>query len=343
MARTSTNDPTVSEMTQTLLCVRVPAANLRKEPIEADALARDNLQESQLLTNELFRPLREEQDWYYGEAVEQPYHTEKGWSGYPGWVKKSDLMNAQPAERPNAVVVSLQGGAIFSAPDCRGRPLITLPLGSRVWAEPQGDNDSPSYKVHLRSGRTGWAPRDTLRVLSQDTTDFVTDARIDEVVQNAFLFQGVPYFWGGMTAYPAAVINGCSQVAWGVDCSALVCLSYRLSGINIPRNACHQWIITQPREHDKVRSGDLVFISREDSPETMRHVMICTGPESMIEASETGRTVSQTTFAEKFGLSYYELRQAEFLTEGRRLYFGRIMKGLEEAVSNLESHQATRR
>jgi gamma-D-glutamyl-L-lysine dipeptidyl-peptidase len=323
--RNPANNPIVIGISSPLLSVIVPAANLRKEPIGVRPGLHDDLQESQLLTNELFRPLREEQDWYYGEAIEQPYYTEEGWSGYPGWVKKSDVASVKTVRRRNAVIVSREAG-VFPGPECKGKPLITLPLGARIATEPENGIKRPACKVHLYSGQAGWVRRDGLRLLDGSREVSSTKGLIREVVENAFLFLGVPYVWGGMSI-PLA--GGASQVVAGVDCSALVCLSYRLSGIDVPRNAHDQWIFARPVEGNGPQTGDLVFIAKEDAPKAVRHVMIFIGRESMIEASETGRTVSETSFAEKFGLSCRELRQAGFVVEGKQICFGRIGRGLD--------------
>jgi hypothetical protein len=327
MAKDPTNNPTVNEIDQTLLCVRVPATSLRKEPVEPGQGDPGSLQESQLLANELFLSTGEEQDWCYGEAIEQFYHTDKGWGGYPGWVRKRELIKAEMTQPRNAVVIS-QEADVFADPICSGQSLTVLPVGSRV----RFDLDArPGFsRVLLHSGQAGWMRKDALRVFDDSATDLLSDAKIREVISNAFLFLGVPYLWGGMNASRHTP----SGATWGVDCSALVCLSYRLSGVDIPRNACDQQIFARPIEGDDVRAGDLVFIAQEGSPRVIRHVMICTGAESIIEASQTGRTVAETTFAEKFGLSYDELKEAGFETEGRKIYLGRISKGFKGAESH---------
>lgn len=299
--------------------------NLKREPHEAHpGRDHDDTLESQLISNELFRPLHEEGGWYYGRAIEQPCYTEKGWSGYPGWVKKGDVISLANRARPNAVVWTAEAD-VFPGPECDGMPLTTLSLGSRILAEPEHGNEGRLCKVHLYSGQAGWVRRDALR-LRDGAKGISTASLIREVVENAALFLGVPYVWGGRSF---TLSDGRSGVVLGVDCSALVCLSYRLSGIDVPRNAHDQWLFAQPVDGDAIGAGDLVFVAKEDEPKVIRHVMISTGQESMIEASETGRTVSKTSFTAKFGLSRNELKQAGFVVEGKRIYFGRITKGLD--------------
>lgn len=312
----------------TLMYVSVPAANLRKRPSEAKEGPLEDLQESQLISNELFQPVLQKRGWYYGQALEQPYYTQKGWTGYPGWVKKSELAPVTTIERPNAVIISREVH-VYTRPECTDAPFLTLPLGSKVYAETEPGSDSPpSYKVHLHSGAGGWILRESLRFFAGLGTVSLSNEVIREVVKNSFLFIGVPYGWGGMRAFSADILDPTSRAVSGVDCSSLVHLSYRLSGIEIPRNARDQWIWAQPIQRRRVLAGDLVFIAREHEPKTIRHVMICTGQESLIEASETGRTVSETSFAEKFGRSYEELKRTGFVAGERRIYFGRITRGL---------------
>lgn len=320
MAEDPTNNPAVTEIIRTLLCVKTTATDLRKEPIETGEGDTDSLRESQLLANELFRLMGEERDWCYGEAIEQPCYKDEGWNGYAGWVRKADLTKAEMTRPQNAVVIS-RGVEVFADPLCSGRSLATLPLGSRVRLDL--DARPGFFRALLNSGQEGWMRKDALRVFDGPTTGPLNDDKIREVISNASLFLGVPYSWGGMIACRCMS----SDAMWGVDCSALICLSYRLSGIDIPRNACDQRIFAQSIEGDDLRAGDLIFIASEEAPTVIRHVMMCTGPQSMIEASRTGRTVAETTFVEKFGLSYDELKQTGFETEGRRIYFGSIKKG----------------
>lgn len=311
-----------------LLSVSVPAADLRKEPSCTRTAVHDDLRESQLLANELFRPLRYEQGWYYGEAIEQPYFTCKGWSGYLGWVKENELVNAKMTDRQNSVVISREAIVALEP----GRPngeVITLPLGSRVRVSSGRHSDLGFSQVMLHSGQLGWVRTDSLRSVNDDDgrTDFLREGLIGEVVENAFRFVGIPYLWGGMNVSPAG--GRAPEICSGVDCSALVCLSYRLCGISVPRNAHDQWMWAQAVEGDQVRVGDLLFMAKEEDPPLIRHVMMCTGFDSLIEASETGRSVSEITFREKFGLSFGELNKAGLKIEGRRIYRGRITTGFK--------------
>jgi cell wall-associated NlpC family hydrolase len=313
-----------------LLCVTAPAANLRKEPRDGDDGAFDDLQESQLLANELFRPVHEEGNWYYGQAMEQPYLTEEGWIGYPGWVNKSELGVVSGGFQPNAVVIS-RDVSILPRQESTETPLLALPLATMVYAESGSDRSSVFLRVHLYSGLTGWVRRDSLRLIDDPRSVPLRESSLQEVVENAFLFIGVSYRWGGMKAPPTRTLGASPSSASGVDCSALVCLSYRLSGINIPRNARDQWLWARPLREGGLRMGDLVFIAGEGTTENARHVMICTGQETLIEASETGRTVSETTFTEKFGRSFEDLKRVGFVVTGRKIYLGRIAKGMEPA------------
>ena len=66
-------------MKKQFLIVTVPVANLRKEPIEASPeYARDDLQETQLLYNEILLCNEERGDWYHVEAIEQKKATPAG-------------------------------------------------------------------------------------------------------------------------------------------------------------------------------------------------------------------------------------------------------------------------
>ena len=63
-------------------------------------------------------------------------------------------------------------------------------------------------------------------------------------------FLGVPYVFGG------------SDPATGLDCSGLVQLVFRRSGITLPRTAQLQYAATTRVARAQLQPGDLVFFAR---------------------------------------------------------------------------------
>jgi gamma-D-glutamyl-L-lysine dipeptidyl-peptidase len=95
----------------------------------------------------------------------------------------------------------------------------------------------------LRPGLTGWLPTVELRSLA----DLPADAagRRAQIVADAVRFTGVPYLWGGCSAF-------------GIDCSGYAQLLHRLAGVTIPRDADQQFDAAQPVSYP-FQPGDLLF------------------------------------------------------------------------------------
>ncbi len=302
----------------TYLTVKIPVTDLRRKPIDARRTAvRDELQETQLLFNETLLLKDETKDWYYVEAMEQPkFYPDKGWRGYPGWVRKRHVRRV---ERPLPFngVVRRPFTIIRSAPaeDCTS--FFAVSLGTRM----QVDREEKGF-FEIAFGEKGkaWVPaKDVLK--SPDGEAPAAGVSCPALVARHFL--GVPYLWGGRSIpLPSA-----SSARGGVDCSGLTNLFYRACNINVPRDAHDQWMVSRPVEATELREGDLIFVSEERQPETINHVMVSLAGEAFIEAAETGDTVRIRTFKEKFAIDLAGLARLDFMVKKRRIYFGRIEKG----------------
>jgi cell wall-associated NlpC family hydrolase len=99
------------------------------------------------------------------------------------------------------------------------------------------------------------------------------------VVSTAKSFLGEEYLWGGLSGF-------------GIDCSGLTWLDYRLHGIRTPRDALPQ------SQHGQLvttrRPGDLLFYA---SNGLVHHVSIYLGDGEMVHAPHTGSVVRIESFA----------------------------------------------
>jgi cell wall-associated NlpC family hydrolase len=226
---------------------------------------------------------------------------------------------------------------------------------------PLPDSPIPRFTgVELADGTEGWVATDDLGVKKDKPEENHLRQRL---VDTARLFLGVPYRWGGRSmpeqfgvprtsflrdrrsspdkfppgqaefgdeAFSSYLIPKTSNLqgtARGVDCSGLTNLVFRANNIDIPRDAHDQWLSAERIQGETMGPGDLIFVSAEGEFDRITHVMLSTGGQSFMEASETGGVVQTNTFQEKFGADLTRLRTQDFLASRRRIYFGRVRGG----------------
>lgn len=341
-------------------CLRVcvPFADLRKEPADrSSGYERDSLQQTQVLHNELLDLIDEQSEWYFVEAPEQirtDAHGNTG--GYPGWVRKSAVVEADSGSDYNAVVSQLCA-LLSSEPFHEGVVLGRLPLGSRLSVE--ANNDTADWLITRLPNGTGWIP-----AAHVNTHPVVSNEQLREnLIRTAELFIGLPYLWGGRSTCPTEAASHRAQGArhkaqgtghmaqfstkdtnslpplsfnlypgstagavYGVDCSGFTNLVYRAHFIDIPRDAADQAAVCARITADMLKPADLIFVSAQKASEEIVHVMLSLGGEEFIEAAETGSLVRRCTFKEKYGFTAGELIEKQFKVDGRDISFGSILK-----------------
>lgn len=304
------------------LIVTEAVVNVRREPIDAAAgNAHDDLEETQVLYNEPLIYRGENEGWYLVEAVEQQeFSHHQIWEGYPGWVRKESVKFVSSTPKYNSIVrsrftqvytlrpknrLTLTGGELHLLLRAPAEVLLTVSMGTRfkIIAE-----ETKYYEVCLPDNRTGWISKEDL----SNTDMKLRSAQFRKnLLSTAELFLGVPYLWGGRSAF-------------GVDCSGLTSIAYRANNIFIPRDAYEQWKVAKKISSDELKTGDLIFVSAKDNPAKIIHVMLYINGERFIESSGTGNVVSIKAFKDKFGVNLAELIKRDFLVDGKRIYFGRI-------------------
>jgi hypothetical protein len=271
--------------------VAVPVADLRREPTPAGPeLARDPLEESQLLYGDLVEVLERKNGWARVSAAEQLEWTHhERWEGYPGWIEESALGPEGPSWKPN-LVVTAKWAAVRALPEPNGPTLLTLSIGTRLTGIElvQGWR-----KIRLLDGGLGW--------IQEEATNLAADpaALRARLVRTAQLFIGDPYLWGGRSA-------------GAVDCSGLVGLIHQANGLSLPRDAHEQWLKARPVPTEALRPGDLVFLHDAHHPERVSHVMLYAGEGRLIEGPGTGKAVREIGLEER--LRSEPERQASFGT-----------------------------
>jgi gamma-D-glutamyl-L-lysine dipeptidyl-peptidase len=200
--------------------------------------------------------------------------------GYLGWAYGPYLAEAAA---PTTTHVVCEPVSLLRAAPSASAPLVNRVLGGTAvaavaqgaWAQVTlaGDRAAP-----LRPELAGWLPAADLRSLSQLPADEA--GRRAQIVADAACFTGVPYLWGGSSAF-------------GIDCSGYAQLLHRLAGVIIPRDADMQFEAGQPAS-EPFRPGDLLFFG-EGAAEARKitHVAVSLGGWRVIHSSRSRNGVQE--------------------------------------------------
>jgi cell wall-associated NlpC family hydrolase len=277
---------------------------------------------SQLLNGWTVELLREESRWAF---VSLPNHAGQG-RGYLGWAYRPYLVDApalvpthivcepvsllRAAPAAGAPLISRIAGGTSVAVDqetskqvdeeveqpdltlspCHpsassGQALVTLRQAQgRLLSPFHGPRTSFAGRVTLAGGQSGWVPAADLRGLTTLPTD-EADRRA-QIVADAARFIGVPYLWGGCTAF-------------GIDCSGFAQMLYRLIGVAIPRDADMQCAAGRPIESAPTgpqmseaaappfEPGDLLFFGEPGESRTITHIGVSLGGWRIVHSSRS--------------------------------------------------------
>jgi len=113
-----------------------------------------------------------------------------------------------------------------------------------------------------------------------------------ELVSTVSRFLGVPYRWGG------------EDRDGGFDCSGLTMVSYRLNGLNLPRNSRSQFQAGRYIAKKQLQKGDLVFFATKGG-KRVTHVGMYIGSGNFIHAPRTGKTVRVASLSSNFWQKTY--------------------------------------
>lgn len=83
------------------------------------------------------------------------------------------------------------------------------------------------------------------------------------VIDNARAYQGTPYLFGGTTRV-------------GLDCSALLQLSFAEAGVDIPRSSNEQAVWGDPIKPTELKPGDFLFFGASPGSSVITHVGMVT-------------------------------------------------------------------
>ena len=165
-------------------------------------------------------------DWYYCKLLTD---------NYCGWVQKKYL--GETLKSSHRVISNRS--YLFKDNDVKSGCINYLPLGSQICVNDFDDIWAKVYLGNDNNHRLAYMPTKHL---------IENGAKIDDWVSTAEKLIGTPYVWGGRDSI-------------GLDCSALLQLSYQTYGENIPRNSIDQSLLSKEIIDDKesLKRGFSIF------------------------------------------------------------------------------------
>lgn len=221
--------------------------------------------DSEALLGDRVRVLRLKPRWAKVAVPSQPTPLDR--RGYPGWVPRRQLTaTAPPTAARQATVLSRTA---WLRADAAGSPRVfPVSFGTRLPVVAVGRR---WVRVSVPGGVVRRLAR-TVVVVHDRGTPALAATRAS-LVSTARSFVGLGYLWSGLSGF-------------GVDCSGLTWLDYRVHGIRIPRDAAPQ--SSAGRAVATARRGDLLFFARDG---VVHHVAMYVGKGRMVHAPHTGSTV----------------------------------------------------
>jgi cell wall-associated NlpC family hydrolase len=231
------------------------------------ALCGDNLVQSQLLYGEKVLVTEENEFWAKVLVPSQP--SSKDERGYPGWIPINQLSEWEPPNTDSYAVVTVPRTELCNE---QREKLMELSFQTRL---PVHETDGEWLEVYTPAGLRFIKNKDAAVIRSE--RELLTDSG-DDVVKTGEQFLGLPYLWGGMSAF-------------GYDCSGFAYNMLRAHGAEIPRDASDQSREGKAISKDSLRPGDLLFFAYEEGKGFVHHVGIYYGDGRMIHAPNTGKAV----------------------------------------------------
>lgn len=218
---------------------------VRREPAEKSEMV------TQILFGEHFEVTEEVESW---SKVRLAY------DNYEGWVDTKMISKIEEEfynllDEQLSAVANDTFNLVFQEKDYSNKLIVP---GSSF---PFCDREEKSFKIgekkYFYQGK-----------VSNNSTD---EHLRDSIIESALKYFNAPYLWGGRTPY-------------GIDCSGLTQIVYKLNGINLPRDASQQVLIGEPLTFvEEALPGDLAFFDNEEGKIT--HVGIIWDRHKIIHAS----------------------------------------------------------
>ncbi len=172
------------------------------------------------------------------------------WKSYYGLLLVALLLVSSCQRKLNQ-----HNGRYYSA-----RDMVRLKQGQRVAARP----GTTKTKVKATApSPSGGGDVTTKTVIKRPARMGNATGVLASVIENARSYQGTPYLFGGTTRL-------------GMDCSALLQLSFADAGVDIPRSSNEQAAWGNPIKPTELRPGDFLFFGASPGSQVITHVGMVT-------------------------------------------------------------------
>lgn len=213
------------------------------------------------------------------------------------------------ASQPELSVDSTSGGADTSSTDATSEALVA---GSSALFPQQGPAEESSSAAELAGVLEDLPTASSVEEsAAAELGDASRSEKIEAVIARAESQIGVPYAWGGGDANgpTKGIRDGGVADSFGdynkvgFDCSGLMIYAFAGVGISLPHFTGYQYNKGQHISPQEMERGDLIFYG----PSGNHHVAIYLGDGMMLEAPQSGQTVTKSPVRWS-GMSEYAVR-----------------------------------
>lgn len=213
------------------------------------------------------------------------------------------------ASQPELSVDSVSGGADTSSTDATSEALVA---GSSALFPQQGPAEESSSAAELAGVLEDLPTASSVEESAAvELGDASRSEKIEAVIARAESQIGVPYAWGGGDANgpTKGIRDGGVADSFGdynkvgFDCSGLMIYAFAGVGISLPHFTGYQYNKGQRISPQEMERGDLIFYG----PSGNHHVAIYLGDGMMLEAPQSGQTVTKSPVRWS-GMSEYAVR-----------------------------------
>lgn len=172
----------------------------------------------------------------------------------------------------------------------KGREYDVGEYGREKFIPDQSGTIVPYHRGNILNGGGGSGLGQGATV-SPQASNLVASGAVSAVLATSASLQGIPYSWGGGSINGPTTGTAQGSQTVGFDCSSFVQFVFARVGIMLPRTTYAQVNCGQAVPPTQAQPGDLLFFGNPQAP---HHVAIYVGGGMLIQAPQTGQTISKT-------------------------------------------------